>query len=126
MKRRARVTAWQQVFGTIEAHLMDRVNMKDEANPQRCLDIIRYDVAHVDEASKRIVASRWHDYNAHEKRIAVLEARAEADERELAAMSESEWRDISTAPSLDRVIVAGWQAPLGFNGRVLVYYEGHD
>lgn len=68
------VTAWQQVFESIEAHLLDRINMRDEADPQRYLDIIRADVAQVIEASRRISASRWHDYRRDNTRAEAAEA----------------------------------------------------
>lgn len=55
-------TAWHGVFGTIEAHLQDRIAMRDEADPQRYLDIIRFSVADVLRSSKQIVAARWADY----------------------------------------------------------------
>ncbi len=57
----ATVTAWQYVFEGIEAHLLDRIAMKDEANPQRYLDIIRADVRDVMRSSEQIVKSRWAD-----------------------------------------------------------------
>lgn len=54
-------TAWQEVFGTIEAHLQDRIAMNDAAAPQRYLGIIRGAVEDVDRGSRQIVASRWHE-----------------------------------------------------------------
>jgi len=55
-------TAWQGVFETIEAHLQDRVAMRDEADPQQYLNIILFSVADVLRSSKHIVAARWADY----------------------------------------------------------------
>ncbi len=55
------VTAWQEVFEDIEAHLLDRVAMQDPAKPELYLSIIRSSVANVHRSSHQIVASRWHN-----------------------------------------------------------------
>jgi hypothetical protein len=66
--------AWQHVFETIEAHLQDRIAMRDEAKPEVYLDIIQHFVARVKRDSEQIVAARWADYARQQQRIDQLEA----------------------------------------------------
>lgn len=68
------VTAWQQVFESIEAHILDRINMRDEANPKLYLDIIRSDVARVIDDSRAISASRWHEAKRSRERLDASES----------------------------------------------------
>ena len=70
----ATCTAWQGVYESLEAHLLDRINMRDEAQPDAYLRILRSEVARVLPNSKAIVAARWADYARHRDRIAALEA----------------------------------------------------
>ncbi len=58
----AKVTAWRQAFESIEAHLMDRINMGDPARPEVYLSIIRSEVANINRSSEAIVNARWADH----------------------------------------------------------------
>lgn len=51
------VAAWHDVVSALEAHIMDRAAMGDEASPQTYLDILRGDVADVSLRSKQILAA---------------------------------------------------------------------
>ena len=77
------VQAWDHVFGTIEAHIMDRVNMRDEAKPATYLEIIRSDIACIKRASDQICAARWADYKRHADAVAASEARCKRLEEAL-------------------------------------------
>jgi len=68
------VQAWDNVFGTIEAHIMDRANMRDPANPELYLSIIRSDIAGIKRSSDQICAARWADYSRHVARATAAEA----------------------------------------------------
>lgn len=65
----ATVTAWQHVFEAIEAHILDRMAMKDPVNPQMYLEIIRAEVAEVMRHSEQIVAARWADSKRYQDEI---------------------------------------------------------
>ncbi len=69
------VTAWQSVFEGLEAHLQDRIAMKDPANPEAYLSILRSSVARVHRESEQIVAARWADARRARERVAALEAK---------------------------------------------------
>lgn len=51
--------AWRGVYETLEAHLMDRVAMQDEASPETYLSILRSSVAHVERDSEQLLNARW-------------------------------------------------------------------
>ncbi len=57
------VTAGQGVFESIEAHIRDRIAMRDPANPELYLEIIRGDVSRVIRDSQMISNSRWAEAN---------------------------------------------------------------
>lgn len=71
------VTAWHEVVLGIEAHIMDRIAMKDAANPELYLQIIRFDAANVESLSKQIVAARWADAKRAREQIERLESQVE-------------------------------------------------
>lgn len=54
-------TAWRDVFDCIAAHLRDRIEAGDEADPERYLRIIRSEVQNVARESEAIVNARWAD-----------------------------------------------------------------
>ena len=68
------VTAWLGAFESIEAHLMDCVAMRDEANPERYLSILRSSVKNLPRDSQQIAAARWADYARHASELARLQA----------------------------------------------------
>lgn len=72
------VTAWQQTTQSLEAHIMDRAAMKDPANPETYLRILRAEVAQIERVSQQIVAARWADYRRQQQTIDRLEAELEA------------------------------------------------
>lgn len=80
--------AWQDVFKSIEAHLQDRVAMRDAASPETYLSIIRNLVERIDKDSQAIVRSRWHDYAAQRQQIERLEQEL-ADERRGSSLSQA-------------------------------------
>lgn len=54
--------AWQNVFESIEAHIKDHIDSKDEVSPETYLRIIQSDVASVYNDSRAIARCRWADY----------------------------------------------------------------
>ena len=94
------VEAWANVCESLEAHLQDRIAMRDEASPERYLSILQSSMARVQRDSEQIRAARWADYRR-------LTARATAAEAKLAKAKEAlepfkkaseirlcgEWRD---------------------------------
>jgi hypothetical protein len=68
------VQAWEHVFDTLEAHIMDRVAMKDPANPELYLSILRSSYANIKRESEQICAARWADYKRQQDQIDALEA----------------------------------------------------
>lgn len=71
------IEAWADVCESLEAHLQDRVAMRDEANPERYLNILRSNMARVQKDSEQIRAARWADYRRQEGRATAAEARAD-------------------------------------------------
>lgn len=57
--------AWREVAETIEAHLLDRVAMGDQANPATYLSIVQSTMARVGRSTEQLLAARW----ASEKRL---------------------------------------------------------
>ena len=53
--------AWRSAFESIEAHLQDRIAMKDYANPERYLDIVRGEVREIQRTSEQFCAARSND-----------------------------------------------------------------
>jgi len=51
--------AWQGVYKTLEAHLMDRVAMQDAASPETWLNILRSSVGRVERDSEQLLNARW-------------------------------------------------------------------
>jgi len=76
-------TAWQDVFEGIEAHLQDRIAMKDDASPATYLDIIRSAVARIIQTSRQIVNARWADYRRNVARAEAAEASLSAERAEV-------------------------------------------
>lgn len=72
-KAQAMVMSWQNVFESIEAHIKDRIEMNDDANPERYLRIIQSCASCVIEYSKAICNSRWEDNKQYQARISELE-----------------------------------------------------
>lgn len=77
-------TAWSFVISGLEAHLQDRIAMKDEANPQRYLEILQGNVRNVRRDSEQFLAARWADCKRYDAQITTLttelaEARAQRD-----------------------------------------------
>lgn len=70
------VEAWAGVVESLEAHLQDRVAMRDEAKPERYLSILRSNIANVQRDSKQIRAARWADRARLVARIEELEQAA--------------------------------------------------
>jgi hypothetical protein len=68
-------TAWQEVYESLEAHLMDRVAMGDPGRPETYLSILRSSVAGVVRASRQIVQARWADAARSKSRAEASEAR---------------------------------------------------
>lgn len=68
------VEAWAGVFESLEAHLQDRVEMNDVADPAAYLSILRSGMANVQRFSEQVRAARWADYRRQNERIAELEA----------------------------------------------------
>jgi len=66
-------TAWRYVFENIEAHLQDRIAMRDQSSPETYLSIIRSAVENVYRDSHAIVNARWADSACHQRHIARLE-----------------------------------------------------
>lgn len=77
------VEAWANVFESLEAHLQDRVAMRDEANPAVYLSILRSSVADVLRSSGQVRAARWAEYNRHTETIAALREELAATLQEL-------------------------------------------
>lgn len=72
MRLEATVTTWRHVFEGIEAHIKDRINMGDAAEPETYLSIIHSDVANINRDSEAIVNARWADHaraNAENRRL---------------------------------------------------------
>jgi len=90
-------TAWQSVFLCIEAHLLDRIAMKDPASPQTYLDIIRSEVEEIDRFSKQIIASRWHDSARYQQQITALEARLADTDKQIVVESHRAAREYDRA-----------------------------
>jgi hypothetical protein len=67
-------SAWRDVFLSIEAHIQDRMAMRDPASPSSYLEIIRGDVADVNRSSQQIVAARWADYKRQTDAITTRDA----------------------------------------------------
>lgn len=57
----AACTAWKLAFECIEAHIRDRMAMKDDAEPRVYLQIIKTAVDNINRESAAIVAARWAD-----------------------------------------------------------------
>lgn len=72
------VRAWEGAVSSLEAHIMDRAAMKDPANPETYLSILRSEIAGVQRRSEQCLASRWHDYKSQRSRIEALEAERDA------------------------------------------------
>ncbi len=72
------VRAWEGAVSSLEAHIMDRAAMKDPANPETYLSILRSEIAGVQRHSEQCLASRWHDYKSQRSRIEALEAERDA------------------------------------------------
>lgn len=68
-KAQSNCSAWLNVFETIEAHLKDRIAMKDEANPERYLEIIRYYVEDVSNEAKAYTNARSEDWRRYQTTI---------------------------------------------------------
>jgi len=83
------VQAWVDVFGTIEAHIMDRVYMSDPANPALYLRIIRSGIANIQRSSAQICAARWADNRRQSDQITGLQAEVER----LRGLVETAFRD---------------------------------
>src|SRR5712671_2160714 len=60
-------TAWRYVFENIEAHLQDRIAMRDQSSPETYLSIIRSAVENVYRDSHAIVNARWADSACHQR-----------------------------------------------------------
>lgn len=68
------VTAWENIFHSIEAHLQDRIACNDQSSPGRYLSIIRNEVSTVIDSSSKISNARWADYHRQAKEIETLKA----------------------------------------------------
>lgn len=77
------IEAWAEVFEALEAHLQDRVAMRDEANPALYLSILRSSVSSVLRSSGQIRAARWAEYSRHTEAIAALKEELAATLEEL-------------------------------------------
>lgn len=69
------VDAWKEVCEVLEAHLQDRVAMKDPANPEAYLRIVQSSIAGVRRSTEQICNARWADYRRHRELTERLEAR---------------------------------------------------
>lgn len=78
---RAMIAAWESAFGTIEAHIQDRIAMGDEASPTTYLSIMRSSVGLLPRDSRAIYAATQNYAN-------MATASAEAAESEAAALRE--------------------------------------
>lgn len=72
-------SAWQEVFEGLEAHLKDRIAMRDEADPEAYLRILHGYVANIIRSSRQIVAARWADYDRHRASLHAAEAALTAE-----------------------------------------------
>jgi len=72
--------AWQEVYETLEAHLMDRVEMNDKASPETYLNILRSSVARVERSSQQIVAARRATEARLQAKIDALQEKIEMDD----------------------------------------------
>lgn len=100
------VEAWAHVCESLEAHLQDRIAMRDEANPERYLSILRSSMARVQRDSEQIRAARWADYRC-------LTDRATAAEAKLARAVEGlerivHWRVEMTGTPVDTEAANAW------------------
>jgi hypothetical protein len=67
-------TAWQGVYESLEAHLKDRINMRDEDDPSAYLRILHSCISGVIRDSRAIVASRWADADRARASLAAVTA----------------------------------------------------
>ncbi len=111
-------TAWRDVFEGIEAHLQDRIAMRDQSSPETYLSIIRSAVENVYRDSQTIVNSRWADSACSQKHIARLEQEL-AEARQAAAPDGSEVNRplASRCFSMSEPYLSGWRLVIGFNTR---------
>lgn len=65
---RSGCVAWESAISGVEAHIMDRIAMKDTSQPQIYLEILQYDVAAVRGDTEAIRKATWHRENCYRER----------------------------------------------------------
>ena len=77
-ERDAIITAWESAASGLEAHLQDRIAMKDEANPAAYLSIWQTDLSDLTKRSRQIYAATQHRAAEGHRQALKAEAVAEA------------------------------------------------
>lgn len=83
------VEAWASVCEGLEAHLQDRVAMKDYPNPEAYLSILQSRMARVRKDSEQIRAARWSHLRSEREQREQAEARALSAEERVKVLSEA-------------------------------------
>lgn len=102
---RSTIAAWENVFLGIEAHLLDRIAMNDQANPQTYLDIIRTDVRELPRESRQIYEASQQRFRTTESQNAALRERNAALEKALRALIDASGDEFDPAYEAARALL---------------------
>jgi len=84
----AMISAWEGAVGSLEAHLQDRIAMKDEASPETYLAILRADVGMLPRDSRAIYAATQSYASSAMRAAEAANTRAESSEALVAELRE--------------------------------------